>query len=373
MAGVFHVMNQRLPALRDRLRKGFAVWAQAAMDKDSGGPPRRRGRPGVPAGADVKDQIVSNIEAVAGKPLLTTHPVIDTLAGRLRPLAARVNAELSRNRTPWQPFAELASLDSRRSFVKAATHLLPQAAFDTTRLLAVQPPDDIHRMQRSDPYWIGDFFSANMIVHALRACRLDRPDQTVLDIGCSSGSLVRMLAAYEGSWSLHGCDPIASAIDWAQAHVPTGRFFHMNLKPPLDLDDASLDGVTAISVWSHHRPDAAELWMAEVARVLRPGGWFAVTFSSLHHVRWLARNPRVRAAELEAMLRSLAQSGNHFVPVRYKGEDADTDVDWGQSCYARERFFGMAYAWFDVAGYFSGLNQGNQDVAVLVRRGGGQP
>ena len=53
------------------------------------------------------------------------------------------------------------------------------------------PPPEIHRMQRGDEYWRGDIYSANMVLSSLETvghaiCR----DLAILDIGCSSGSLL---------------------------------------------------------------------------------------------------------------------------------------------------------------------------------------
>jgi SAM-dependent methyltransferase len=312
-------------------------------------------------------RIAQNIEAICGKPLQITHPVYQKLTDALRPLLPRVNQRLADGKGPCPPIASLAKSPEQRDFIRAAAHYFPRETFELANLVTVRPPDNIHRMQRSDPYWVGDFFSANMIVHALGKSGQLRASQSVLDIGCSSGSLVRVLAAYDRSWILHGRDPIVSAANWASAHVTTGSFKPMDIKPPLDFDANSLDGVTAISVWSHHRADAAQVWIDEIARILRPGGWFAVTFSTLHHIYWMANKQKADPGLIDEMLIEMARTGNHFVPVKYMGEDAETDIDWGQSCYSREYFFEMFRKSFNVAGYFPGLNQGNQDVAVFTK------
>lgn len=294
-------------------------------------------------------QVAEHVETIAGPPVLTGHPVTRTLFERLASIA---------------PEEAAASTDPQRQreFVKAIVNREPDRAFAATRMLAVRPPDTVHRMQKSDPQWVGDFFSANMIAHALNVCLLR--GGAILDLGASSGSLVRMLAAYDGRWKVMGCDPVQSSVEWAKANIPTGEFFHMGYKPPLDLPDASLDGVTAISVWSHHRADAAKAWADEVARVLKPGGWFAVTFSSLHHVRWLAKRPKATSEMLRRILDDIAATGNYFIPAAIDGA---SDGDWGQSTFSREAFFAMFLDRFRVAGYFPGMNQGNQDLAVFVR------
>lgn len=309
-----------------------------------------------------------HVDAIAGPPRQITHPVINKIAERLAGLTSKVEERLPLAKLNLQKPVRLDSVEQKRNFILAAANLFPEEVAAQTNLVTARPPDNVHRMQRSNPYWVGDFFSANMIVHALSNCGLESKHQRILDVGCSSGSLVRVLAAYEGSWEMHGCDPIASAISWAKEHVNSCSFHDMGNNPPLQFDSGIFDGATAISVWSHHRPDAAEDWAKEVARILKPGGWFAVTFSSVHHVRWLAKNKRMPVKNLSAMLRNMARTGNHFVPMNYDGEDNETTDNWGQSAYSRERFFDIFIDAFDVAGYFPGLNQGNQDLAVFVKR-----
>ena len=314
------------------------------------------------------EQFIASIEAIAGLPMQTTNRALLKIASDLKPLLSDLNKHVERAEPEWQQFGAFEEIVKKKDLIRAAAHFMPEETFKLSKLITTQPPENIHRMQKSDPYWTGDFFSSNMIVHAMNHCNLNKNDLSILDLGSSSGSMVRVLAAYNHSWKMFGCDPIKSAIDWAKEHVTTGTFEEMENDPPLPFSDSSMDGVTAISVWSHHRPDAAQVWIDEVARILKPGGFFAVTFSTLHHVRWLAKNNRFPPEQIEKMLRAFAERGNFFVPINYAGEDNETDDNWGQSSYSRERFFSMFHEKFDIAGYFPGLNQGNQDLAVCVKR-----
>jgi SAM-dependent methyltransferase len=314
------------------------------------------------------EQIAGSLEVVCGKPHLISHPVYKRITHRLDGLFEAVKARASQPGSPFKCAERPSTPPAQLEFIRAAAHFFPEETLRAANLVTVRPPDNIHRMQRSDPYWVGDFFSANMIIHALAQCGISGGSQSILDIGCSSGSLVRVLAAHEPGWVLHGRDPIQSAVEWASANVTTARFAAMDTKPPLDFADGSLDGVTAISVWSHHRADAARIWMEEVWRILKPGGWFAPTFSTLHHVQWLASKRRAPVLKILAMLDNITRTGNHFVPINYKEEESETDVDWGQSCFSREAFLGMFIEKFDILGYFPGLNQGNQDLAVFRKR-----
>lgn len=308
------------------------------------------------------------IEKTVGAPYQTHMPATLAIHQKIADLMPKVNEALEKGDYPWQPFEKLGETDNPNTYILAATNLFPDEVYERTRLPVVRPPDDIHRMQRSNAYWVGDFFSANMIVQCLQECGLDQNDLSVLDIGCSSGSLLRVLGAYNHSWRLYGCDPVRSSITWAKENLSTAQYRYMENKPPLEFDDAVFDGVTAISVWSHHRPDAAKIWADEVARILKPGGFFAVTFSSMHHIRWRARQEKASYQALRQMLRSIGETGNFFVPFNYAAEDNETDTDWGQSIYSRENFFNIFFDDFKLAGFFPGANQGNQDLAIFTKR-----
>lgn len=113
---------------------------------------------------------------------------------------------------------------------------------------------------------------------------LDRLPKGVrlLDFGCGSGDITCALAA-EG-FAMTGIDlspamvatarqrPGAEAIDWGVAQAGSVT---------LPFADATFDGVLASSVLEYHPDPIAQ--MAEIARVLEPGGIFAFTVPDMDH------------------------------------------------------------------------------------------
>jgi ubiquinone/menaquinone biosynthesis C-methylase UbiE len=101
-----------------------------------------------------------------------------------------------------------------------------------------------------------------------------KPGDRVLDAGCSSGYLVRMLATAAGpSGSVTGIDPSEAAIAYARRRGPAGVSFVVGVAEDLSaFPDASFDVVTS-TLAMHHIParkrDAA---LREMHRVTRPGG-----------------------------------------------------------------------------------------------------
>lgn len=101
----------------------------------------------------------------------------------------------------------------------------------------------------------------------------------VLDFGCGSGRIARWLApeVIGAGGGFSGSDLNPRLVAWCRANLP-GRYDRNRLRPPLQRPDASLDVVYAYSVFTHLREPQARAWLAEIARVLRPGGLALLTF-----------------------------------------------------------------------------------------------
>jgi ubiquinone/menaquinone biosynthesis C-methylase UbiE len=93
----------------------------------------------------------------------------------------------------------------------------------------------------------------------------------LLDIGCGTGFVISLLA--DTFDEVHGIDPTRAMLDKVDTS-PGNITLQEGVAEDLPFPDASFDLVTAYSVLHHladHRPV-----LAEVARVLRPGGVFYV-------------------------------------------------------------------------------------------------
>jgi SAM-dependent methyltransferase len=97
-----------------------------------------------------------------------------------------------------------------------------------------------------------------------------------LDFGCGCGRIARFLQESPGIRSYTGVDVDAGQIAWAARHLP-GRFGPMRPDPPLDFPDSSFDVVLAISVFTHFDETQQLAWLAEIRRILKPGGVLAAT------------------------------------------------------------------------------------------------
>jgi len=91
-----------------------------------------------------------------------------------------------------------------------------------------------------------------------------------LDFGCGAGRVARFLEERE-SIRVTGIDIDRDAIRWASRHL-RGRYEAVDPNPPTHLPDAAFDVAVAVSVFTHLDEPAQFAWLAELHRLLRPGG-----------------------------------------------------------------------------------------------------
>lgn len=100
----------------------------------------------------------------------------------------------------------------------------------------------------------------------------------VLDFGCGSGKVMRHFLPEAADCELWGCDIDERSVDWINAELhPPLRAFVNGEAPPLDQPAESFDLVWSVSVFTHLTDHWAG-WLAEIHRVLKPGGQAIISF-----------------------------------------------------------------------------------------------
>lgn len=149
------------------------------------------------------------------------------------------------------------------------------------------PPEGMHNIGDGDFRAIG----AEFLGHFVRIGGL-RPTDAVLDIGCGLGRMALPLTQYlqapKGRY--HGIDVVADGIAWCAQAIgavyPNFTFGHLDVQSDLyhpagkaaadtvrlPVADSSVDFVVMTSVFTHLRSAAAQAYLGEVSRVLKPGG-----------------------------------------------------------------------------------------------------
>jgi len=123
----------------------------------------------------------------------------------------------------------------------------------------------------------------------------------VLDVGCGIGRMAVPLVDFTGTkGSYEGFDIVKKGIVWCQKHIsakhPNFRFMHVGLHNELyntndrqqaknfvfPYEDAEFDFVFLTSVFTHLMPPDTAQYIAEISRVLKPGGTCFCTFFLLN-------------------------------------------------------------------------------------------
>lgn len=99
----------------------------------------------------------------------------------------------------------------------------------------------------------------------------------VLDFGVGWGRLIRMFAHDVPETQLFGVDVDPEILEVCRETGVPGTLAHVRPGARLPFDDGSFDLAYACSVFSHLSADAAGAALAELGRVLRPGGQLTVT------------------------------------------------------------------------------------------------
>jgi SAM-dependent methyltransferase len=243
------------------------------------------------------------------------------------------------------------------------------AVIEKTGLTADQPPEDIHAMARGPLSAAGGLYEANLVADALGGVGVEITDVgRALDFGCSSGRVVRVLAAAYPHVHWHGCDPNAPAIEWASENLPSIEFFVNEDAPPLPLADASLDLAYAISIWSHFAPELGLRWFEEMHRTIRPGGHLVCTTHGLTSIAHYALG-EMRTPEQSLEIRDALYRGGSWYAAEF-GEEGDWGVvnpDWGTAFLSPEWMLAKLCPSWRMLEFAPGRNQANQDVYVLQR------
>lgn len=105
------------------------------------------------------------------------------------------------------------------------------------------------------------------------------PGARVLELGCASGRVLRHFATQLSGVDAWGTDISLRHIEWVRLHLAQQiHIFQNTTLPMLPLEDNSFTVVCAFSVFTHI--DELELaWIAEIRRILRPGG---IAFLTIH-------------------------------------------------------------------------------------------
>jgi SAM-dependent methyltransferase len=300
---------------------------------------------------------------------LAATPVTDVLLERagegvVEELVARLSPE---ERALWDG---AGPDDRKRLTLHFGVHHGLSQVLDGTGLTGAEPPGGVHSMARGSAAAGGSMYYADLVADALREGGLDVAEaERGLDFGCSSGRVVRVLAAAYPDVDWHGSDPIPEAIHWARENLPGIAFEVGPERPPLPYDEGQFDFAFAISIWSHFAEPAALAWLEEMRRVIRPGGLLLLTTAG----HWTVAHDFERglrgSEQLSEAVAALYRRGFWFKDEFGEGGDHGiANPDWGTAFMTPDWLLARATPRWRLALLAPGRVEDAQDLFVLERR-----
>lgn len=104
----------------------------------------------------------------------------------------------------------------------------------------------------------------------------------ILDFGAGCSRIMRWMDDLSQHATLCGTDIDAKAIAWSARHIPYATFTVNDGLPPLPFADAQFDLIYSHSVFTHLDETYQDAWLAELRRVVAPGGTLLLTVHGDH-------------------------------------------------------------------------------------------
>jgi hypothetical protein len=208
---------------------------------------RLRRKPTAPAAVDA--EVAPFTRTLAPRPDADRTPVTDILFDRLTENdIAEVHARLT-DEHRWM-LDNASPAERRRTTLSFGLLYEVPSVIEHTGLSPATPPPEVHSMVHG---WVteigGSYYLADMVYDSVREIgRIPGAGARVLDFSCSSGRVVRPLAAALPEVEWHGCDPNAPAIEWMSEHVPAVHVQVTPNSPPLAFGVVALLGGRSVDL-----------------------------------------------------------------------------------------------------------------------------
>lgn len=180
--------------------------------------------------------------------------------------------------------------------------------------LPVPPPRLLFLVTNEcDPRWYFESgqAAADSLTALLRANGLEIAQQApILDFGCGCGRVIRRW--HEFGVEVHGTDLNPRLVDWCREGLPFATFQANELAPPLGYADGRFGLVYAFSVFTHLPAELEAAWVAELRRILRPGGHLVLSTHGSAYLDRLSEPERALFESGRTVVRRGASAGSNW-------------------------------------------------------------
>ncbi len=169
----------------------------------------------------------------------------------------------------------------------------------------IAPPPPKHLQVRVVGSYNGDFIRSGFtstypqLTRVLASAGRSLGDfGSILDFGCGCGRSIFALSRLLPDARLHGTDIDGEAIAWLREHCGGMATYSVcPPDPPTEHDDDAFDFAFGISVMTHLPEEMQLAWLAELSRIVRPGGYVMLTTHGEHHYRRVLDASQLAALE----------------------------------------------------------------------------
>jgi SAM-dependent methyltransferase len=183
-----------------------------------------------------------------------------------------------------------------------------------------------------------------------------------LEFGCANGRVLRWFADWAQTSEGWGVDINSASIMWAARNLrPPFKFAVTTTMPHLPFESNYFGLVFAFSIFTHI-DDLFITWLAELCRVIRPGGYLFVTIHDEATMRALHERPAGNIAKI------LMDNEHHsdFESGQIGMLSVNRDVQ-AQVLFKRDFFVGFLQDFFEVVSVTERTMAGHQ-TGILVRK-----
>lgn len=268
-----------------------------------------------------------------------------------------------------------------KTIVKRTLELLDPLARQARRLSDPRPIPPMRMRARTGGRFVGKFIRSGencakalneALAHTTGRNVYDYP--AVLDFGVGCG---RTLMQWDQSKlkGFTGCDVDKEGVDWLAEHYPRHTFVTNQFDPPFPFGSKTFDLVYAVSVFSHFSEEDQRSWLAEVLRILRPGGVALLTTQGKHALHEFSTRPGY-AERWAPVLAGRDLDRERFIFAPYPGFKPGSEYVVGVKSDVRPVTLGLTFIsrgyleseWTrqaDLLGVFEGTVDNLQDAVVL--------
>jgi SAM-dependent methyltransferase len=178
---------------------------------------------------------------------------------------------------------------------------------------------------------LNEGFSAYKLFKNLYASYIGPIDQcnSILDFGCGWGRIIRFFIKDIAPSKLWGCDPVEEMINICKEQNRRCNFKTIDAKPPSPFQDETFSLIYSFSVFSHLSEEMQKDLVAELSRILKPGGLLIATTRSRNFIEDCAKLRRRK--DLDSVHEGPRSSTSAFLNT----QECLSDYDSGRYCFSQ--------------------------------------